>query len=132
MDNHVDKNCFGRNICPVSFTSEYFTVSPFLSEYYEQVNIPICTGVTSYTMESGESIILIFGQGLWFGNRMDKTLINPNQCQAFGIPICDDPTNQHRPLVIEAYFNTHIPIPMVGYSFEFSTQYPTDDKIETC
>ena len=44
-------------------------------------------------MELGEAIILIFGQGLWFGNRMEKTLINLNKCRAFGIPIFDDPTD---------------------------------------
>ena len=55
-------------------------VTNFLEEYSEQVNIPIFTGATSYKMKSGEVIILIFGQGLWFGNRMKKTLITPNQC----------------------------------------------------
>ena len=54
--------------------------APFLVEYSELVNIPIFTGATSYTIESGEGIIIIFGQGLWFGNRMEKTLINLNQC----------------------------------------------------
>ena len=48
------------------------------------------------------------------------------------MPICDDSTNHHRPLVIEAYFNTHIPISMVGYTCVFITRYPADDKIETC
>ena len=102
-------------------------VAPFLEEYSEQLNIPICTGATSYTMESGEVLILIFGQDLWFGNRMDKTLIKPNQCQAFGIPIFDEPINQHRPLGIEVYSDTHIIISMVGSTCGFITQYPKDD-----
>ena len=114
MDNHTDTHFFGRNIQTISFTLEECKVEHFLVEYSEQVNIPICTGATSYTMESGEVTILIFGQGLWFGNRSEKTLIKTNQCQAFGIPICDDPTNHHRPLGIEAYFSTHIPMSMVG------------------
>ena len=93
MDNHTDTHCFGSNIRPISFTSEECTVANFLAEYYKQINIPIRTGATSYTMELGEVIIRIFVQGLWFGIRMEKTLINHNQCQAFGIPICDDPTD---------------------------------------
>ena len=80
MINHKDTHCFGRNIRPIPFKSEECAVSPFMEEYSEQVNIPICTGATSYTMELVEVVILIFVQGLWFGNRMDKTLINPNQC----------------------------------------------------
>ena len=48
-------------------------VAPFLEEYSEQVNIPIFTSATSYTMELGwRVVILIFYLGLWFGNRMDK------------------------------------------------------------
>ena len=55
MDNHADTHYFGRNIRPISFTSEEFAVAPFLAEYYEQVNIPICTGATLYTMNHGSS-----------------------------------------------------------------------------
>ena len=106
-------------------------VAPFLAENSEQVNISKCTGATSYTMESGEVIIIVFEQGLWFGNRMEKTSIKPNQCQYFGIPIRDDTTNQNRPLGIEIDYNTHIPTSMVGSTCGFITQYTTYDEIET-
>ena len=33
---------------------------------------------------------------------MEKSLINPNQCQKFGIQICDEPTDPQRKLGIEA------------------------------
>ena len=62
----------------------------------------ILKGVTAFTLDSGEVVILEFGQGLWFGNRMEKSLINPNQCQKFGIKICDEPTDPHRNLGIDA------------------------------
>ena len=70
MDNHADTYFFVRNIQPISYTSEECMVAPFLGEYSGQLIILICTGATSYTMESGEFIIIIFGQGVWFGNRM--------------------------------------------------------------
>ena len=79
MDNHADTHCFGANFRPISFTLEECTVSPFLPEYVEQINVPICTGVTDLTLDSGEVVILEFGQDLWFGNIMEKSLINPNQ-----------------------------------------------------
>ena len=103
-----------------------------LVEYSEQVNVPICTGATSYTMESWEGMIIIFRQGLWFGNKTEKKLINPNQCQYFGIPLCDNPTNQNMQLGIEAYFNAHFPMSMVGFTCVFITWYSTDDDIDTC
>ena len=46
MDKHSDTHCDGRSIRPISFASEECTVTLFLVEYYEQVNIPICTGAT--------------------------------------------------------------------------------------
>jgi hypothetical protein len=50
-----------------------------LAEYESQDGVQICSGATAYTSDEGETIILIFGQGLWFGDRMNKLLINPNQ-----------------------------------------------------
>ena len=87
-------------------------MSTFLPEYTEQINVHICTGVTDLTLDSGEVVILEFGQGLWFGNRMEKSLINPNQCREFGIQICDNPTDPHRNLVIEASEELFIPMTM--------------------
>ena len=129
MDNHADTHCFGRNFRPLSFTSEECTVAPFLAEYSEQLNIPICTGATACTLDSGECVILVFGQGLWFGNRMDKTLLNPNQCRSFGIMICDDPTDPHRPLGIEIDNQNHIMMNMNGSTCGFITRCPTDDEL---
>ena len=53
-------------------------MSLFIPEYAEQMNVPICTGVIDLTLDSGEVVILDIGQGLRFGNRMEKSLINPN------------------------------------------------------
>ena len=85
IDNHADTHVFGKNFRPIYFTSEVCSVTPFLDEYKEQENVRICTGATAYETKFGETIILQFGQALWFGNRMEKSLINPNQCRAYGI-----------------------------------------------
>ena len=47
-------------------------MSPFLLEYAEQMNVPICTGLTAFTLNSREVVILEFGQGLWFVNRIEN------------------------------------------------------------
>ena len=53
-------------------------MSPLPLEYTEQVNIPICNGVNVFTIDPGDVVILEFGQGLWFGYIMEKSLINQN------------------------------------------------------
>ena len=132
IDSHADTHCFGQNFRPVTWTGHECSVSPFLAEYSEQMNIKICTGATAYTLDTGEVVILIFGQGLWFGDRMDKSLINPYQCRSYGIPLCDDPTDMYRTLGIEADDNTYIPMEMAGSTCGFITRYPTDDELATC
>ena len=77
-------------------------MSPFLSEYSEHMNVPILTVVTALTLDSGEVEIMEFGQGWWFGNRMERSLINPDKYRKFGIQIYDDPTDPHRNMVNEA------------------------------
>ena len=95
IDNHADTICFGRNFRPIYFTSEVCQVSRFLPEYENQQDIQICTAATSVDLDDGDTVILQFGQGLWFGDSLDKSLLNPNQCRAFGIRLCDDPTDEY-------------------------------------
>ena len=82
----------------------------------EQVNVIIFTGFTELTLDSVEVVILEFSQGLWFRKRMEKLIINKNQCQKFGIQICDYVTDSHRKLVTEAYGGIFIPMKTEGYT----------------
>ena len=70
MENHADAHCYGANFQLISFTPEECTFYPFLLEYAEHINVPICTGFTVFTLDSGKVVILDFVQGLWFVNRM--------------------------------------------------------------
>ena len=76
---------FGMNFLPIIFTYQLCTVSLLLEKLPEKMNIPICSAGTAYTLGSGETVILVFGKGLLFGNRMYRLLINPNQCRYYGI-----------------------------------------------
>ena len=91
------------------------------------MNVPIYTSVTVLTLESGDLIVLEFGEELWFENRMEKSLINPNQCLKFGIQICNDPSNPHLNLGIEASQDLFIPIKM-EVSTCGSFTHPTTDN----
>ena len=104
-------------------------MSPFLPEYAEHINVPICTCVTAFTLDSWEVVILDFGKGLWFGNRMEKSLINPNQCRKFGIQIFDDLTDPHRNLGIKASEDLFIPMTMEGSTCGIVTHPPTEYEL---
>ena len=131
IDNHADTHCFGKKIIPFSWSGLVCSVSPFLQEYGSVEDIEICSGATAYTTSLGETIILIFGQGLWFGDRMDKSLINPNQCRAYGIPVCDDPTDPYRSLGFQI-LDDDIPLVMEGTTALMYTRTPTRLELDEC
>ena len=132
FDNHADTTCFGKNFRVISFTSEVCSVSPFLSEYDSVTDVPICTAATALELESGETIILEFGQGLWFGERMEHSLINPNQCRSYGIRVCDDPTDEYRKIGMELSDDYVVPFQMKGNTCYFQSRSPSLSEIETC
>ena len=110
------------------YTSKQCTSAPFIPQYYDQTGVTIFTGATELDNQNGNTYLIVFGQGLWFGKITRKSLINPNQCQAFGFIICDNPTDKYRSLGIETYdiFSFHMKRTTCGTI----TQDPTDKEIE--
>ena len=84
------------------------------------------------TLDYGEVVILEFGKGLRFGNSIEKSLINLNQFQKFGIQICNNPTDPHRKLVIQASEDLFISMKMEGSTSGLVTHLPTYEKNLEC
>ena len=59
-------------------------------------NVPVALVAMAWADPmTSETIILLFHQGLWFGDKLPSSLINPNQGRVVdGIEICDDLFNQ--------------------------------------
>ena len=121
------------NFRPIHWSDLQCTVNPFVDDLGSSEAVEICTAGTAWDTADGETVILVFGQGLWFGERMPKSLINPNQCRAFGISLCDDPTDPHRALGMYDHENDlDIPMVMNGSFCSLLTRCPTKDEIQTC
>ena len=131
IDNHADIICFGKNFRPIYFTSQVCSVSPFLDSYESRNDVPICTGITAVDLLDGSTVLLEAGQGSYFGDDLDHSLINPNQLRAHGIPVCDDPTDLHRSLSTDLG-SIEIPMKMNGSICYFVSRCPTDSKLESC
>jgi len=82
MDSHADTCCLGMNFTPIYFTGKICDVSPFLSNLPSQQGVQICSGATAYDDGDddgdGGTYILVINEALWFGEKMQHTLINPN------------------------------------------------------
>ena len=134
IDNHADTCCFGANFTPLFFTGHVCQVQPFIDTYQSIENVEICTTATAYDdVKTGLTYILIFNQGLWFGQRLQHSLINPNQCRAAGIDLCDDPFDPFRSLSIhDPVTDTTLPLEMNGTICQFTTRVPSNDELEYC
>jgi hypothetical protein len=94
-------------------------------------NIPVASTAMAWDIpETGETTISMFHQGLWFGDNLTNSLINPNQCQINGIDVCDDPFDTYRSLgVIEPTTDFNVPMEF-GRSFVyFQSRAPTMNEI---
>ena len=77
-------------------------------------------------------MVLISGQGLWFVYRMYKSLINPNQCRNYGIPVCNNPTDKYLELRLAIDDNLFILMGMDGTTCGFDSGCPTLEDMDSC
>ena len=64
--------------------------------------MPIVSAATAFTCQStGQTYILVINEALWFGDRLENSLINPNQLRFGGIIVNDNPFDPHIPISIQ-------------------------------
>ena len=82
----------GSNCIILPYMGKECEVSHYSSEYEAVWNVPVVTGATVWTNTmDGMAYLLIFHESLWMGNKLDHTLVNPNQVWAYGVSIQDNP-----------------------------------------
>ena len=79
--------------------------------------------------DDGAIFIAVFGQGLDFTDKMDKSLINPNQCRSFGVQCVDDPTDPTRRLGFYSD-DTYLPLRMEGTNCLANAFCPSDQELQ--
>jgi len=130
IDNHADTCCLGSNFRLMTYTNQVCTVNGFL-DGMEETDIPIVTGATAWVSPNGDKYILVVNQGLWFGNKLEKSLLNPNQVRHHGLSLCDDPTDPNRVFGLDTMDQgIIIPFFMDGTIAAFDTYCPTEAEVE--
>ncbi len=77
----------------------------------------------------GVTLLPVKNKVLYVGNKMDHSLINPNQLRHYGVVVHDNPyeTDPTRKMGIEIDDNNLIPFSLQGSK----TRYPDDDELDT-
>ena len=96
-------------------------------------NVPIVTGATAWDNPiTNETFIIVINEALYYGDKLDHSLINPNQIRSHGIDFWDNPFDKERGLKIEADEHVTIGLTTQGTKVSFNSRAPTDEELNTC
>ena len=130
-DTNADTCCLGKNFVVLTPTFRTADVYAYDTSIKPIENVPIVSGATAYDDPgSGRTYILVFHESLYYGDKLDHTLINPNQVRSYGIPFWDNPFDSERSLSIDVNDDLHIPLRTIGTKVAFRTRVPTAYELE--
>jgi hypothetical protein len=129
LDSHADTCVAGNNTLLISHDDQRVSVNAYSDELKPLKGILIATVTTLYEDEkSGDMYILVIHQALYFGDRLQSSLLNPNQMRHAGLIVEDvprqfDPRSSH-----SIYLPDHkvrIPLRLEGVISGFDSRAPT-------
>ena len=130
MDSHADTIVFGKNCVVLAFAGRECDVSPYTDTYDSIKSVPIAKAGTAWTSpELGTTFILVFNEGLWMGDKMEHTLVNPNQMRLFGGTVQDNPVCESPLYIMTEDGDFVLPLQMKGTNVMANTRTPTAQEL---
>ena len=97
-DSNADTCCLGKNFALLAPTERTADVYPYDTSYEPLHNVPIVSAATAWDdPESGLTWLLVINEGLFYGSKLNHSLLNPNQLRYHGIQYNDNPFNHGTP-----------------------------------
>ena len=97
------------------------------------LNVPIVSGATAWDDPvTGETLILVVNEGLYYGKKLDHSLLNPNQIRAYQVGFWDNPYDPYHSLSIDVDRATVIPLDRRGTKVYFTSRAPTEYELANC
>jgi len=137
LDTHAD-TCGVSDIAKIlDYTSQIAKVSGFANSLELIQDVPIVKAAVAFDhTDNGRTTILVINQALYFGDKLDNILLNPNQLHYHGLVVDNVPKHlsngksTHSILVEEA--NLRIPLKLNGIILHFVVRSPTLAELEEC
>ena len=121
---------FGKNCVVLNYTGREFDVLPYTDTYESIKSVPIANAGTAWTLpETGATYILLFNEGLWMGDKMDHSLINPNQLRLYGVTVQDIPVCDSTLYIMTEDGEFVLPLGMKGTNIMANTRTPTTEEL---
>jgi hypothetical protein len=132
LDTRADTICAGANFLCVRPTGMSCNVQGFHQSFAPIPEVLVATVATAWDHPvTGQTFILVIHQALYFGKQLDHSLINPNQINVTGIPVCDDLYDRYHHLGIDIG-KFMIPFQTKGNTIYFILRVPTSDELVEC
>ena len=78
-DSNADTCVLGKNFVVLAMTYRTADVYPYDNKYKPITNVPIVTGATAWDdPTTAQTYILVFNKSLYYGPKLDHSLVNPN------------------------------------------------------
>ena len=139
LDSWADTCCSGRHCIVESYVEgKSVTAKGFSDELSSIPNLPIANVKFAYDSPYGRTYILRVNNSIYLGDKMEHSLLCPNQCRSNGViidtrPIChtDDEYAQTVQVPIDNG-NMTIPIQHYGPMPFLPVRQPTSEEMITC
>ena len=132
-DTNADTCCLGKNLSVLPYTNRLADVYPYNSSYKPMENVPIVTGATAWTDPfTGETFILVFNEALFYGHKLDHSLLNPNQLRQHGLDFWNNSYDVNYSLEISVEDKIRIPLSFKGTKLSFKSRVPTNEELNSC
>jgi hypothetical protein len=137
LDTHADTYGVNNTANILEYLGKVAEVSGFSSSVGVLKEVPIVKAAVAYDHPTtGETVILIINQALYFDDNIEHLLLNPNQMKANGVEVDNIPMHlsagksTHSILFPEAKYR--IPLNLHGVISYFNIRTPTLQEINTC
>jgi hypothetical protein len=126
----------GCNTVVLQLTYTKVNVTPFSDEYKAIKDIPIATVTTAWgDPAGGPTVILVVNEALYFGDRMNHSVLCLNQIRANGLVVNEvpkqfDDTSLHA--IVDPKSGTKLPLLLSGVILYLETRKPTNEELEEC
>ena len=65
---------------------------------------------------------------MYYGTKLDHSVINPNQIRAYGVPFWENPDEKEKGLIIEVNDTVNIQLNTMGTNIQFETRSPMNKE----
>ena len=133
LDSHADASCVGSNATAIDLTGEKVNVYPFSDGLPSLKGVPIAIVLTIWESPlTGEVWGIVLHESLYFGDRLQGSLLCPNQLRAAGhnvqdVPVQFDATSRH---FISVTGRIEFSMELHGVISFLSTRKPTNVEIK--